>query len=136
MDDNRSGFKSSRNTISEIIYMYFHQSIFTSHDRVLCGWLPFVNFQISINLLLRKHRTIATKLCNNNVCEILCKMSSFLFDLSNKNMAAMSNSLGLWLAETLTRAPPTGAGRSTFSYLILNCKQFTKLYILLTMMVI
>ena len=22
-----------------------------------------------------------------------------------------------------TRAPPTGAGRSTFSYLILNCKQ-------------
>ena len=31
-----------------------------------------------------------------------------------------------------TRAPPTGAGRSTFSYLILNCKQFTKLYILLT----
>jgi hypothetical protein len=32
----------------------------------------------------------------------------------------------------LTRAPPTGAGRSTFSYLILNCKQFTKLYILLT----
>jgi hypothetical protein len=25
-----------------------------------------------------------------------------------------------------------GAGRSTFSYLILNCKQFTKLYILLT----
>jgi hypothetical protein len=35
-----------------------------------------------------------------------------------------------------TRAPPTGAGRSTFSYLILNCKQFTKLYILLTMMVI
>ena len=32
----------------------------------------------------------------------------------------------------LTRAPPTGAGRSTFSHLILNCKQFTKLYILLT----
>jgi hypothetical protein len=31
-----------------------------------------------------------------------------------------------------TRAPPTGAGRSTFSYLILNCKQFTKLNILLT----
>jgi hypothetical protein len=36
----------------------------------------------------------------------------------------------------LTRASPTGAGRSTFSYLILNCKQFTKLYILQTMMVI
>jgi hypothetical protein len=31
-----------------------------------------------------------------------------------------------------TRAPPMGAGRSTFSYPILNCKQFTKLYILLT----
>ena len=31
-----------------------------------------------------------------------------------------------------TRAPPTGAGHLTFSYLILNCKQFTKLYILLT----
>jgi hypothetical protein len=31
-----------------------------------------------------------------------------------------------------TKAPLTGAGRSTFSYLILNCKQFTKLYILLT----
>ena len=31
-----------------------------------------------------------------------------------------------------TRAPPTGAGRSTFSYPILNCKPFTKLYILLT----
>ena len=37
---------------------------------------------------------------------------------------------------SITRAPPMGAGRSTFSYLILNCKQFTKLYILLTMMVI
>ena len=34
-----------------------------------------------------------------------------------------------------TRALPMGAGRLTFSYLILNCKQFTKLYILLTMMV-
>ena len=32
----------------------------------------------------------------------------------------------------ITRAPPTGAARSTFLYLILNCKQFTKLYILLT----
>ena len=32
----------------------------------------------------------------------------------------------------ITRAPPTGAGRSTFSYLIVNCKQFAKLYILLT----
>ena len=32
----------------------------------------------------------------------------------------------------LTGAPPMGAGCSTFSYLILNCKQFTKLYILLT----
>jgi hypothetical protein len=31
-----------------------------------------------------------------------------------------------------TRSPPTGAGRSTFSHPILNCKQFTKLYILLT----
>ena len=30
------------------------------------------------------------------------------------------------------RAPPTGAGRLTFSYPILNCKQVTKLYILLT----
>jgi hypothetical protein len=41
------------------------------------------------------------------------------------------------LASEITRALPTGAGRSTFSYLILNsCKQFTKLYILLTMMVI
>ena len=32
----------------------------------------------------------------------------------------------------LTGAPPMGAGCSTFSYPILNCKQFTKLYILLT----
>ena len=37
--------------------------------------------------------------------------------------------INYWLK---TRAPPTGAGRLTFSYLISSCKQFTKLYILLT----
>ena len=30
------------------------------------------------------------------------------------------------LCKLQTRAPPTGAGCSTFSYLTLNCKQFTK----------
>jgi hypothetical protein len=41
-----------------------------------------------------------------------------------------------WRLSVQTRAPPTGAGWSTFSYPILNCKQFIKLYTLLIMMVI
>jgi hypothetical protein len=57
------------------------------------------------------------------VCRDLCSVLWF---------EIISSCLFCWYWWNCWPSLPTGAGHSTFSYLILNCKQYTKLYILLT----
>ena len=115
-------------------------------------WAIAISFRPSVsishfNLLLRNHcancnQTLVewslrySLCCSHNPVLNSAFMTYFSVDLvlfQSKQMIVIKVIYSLVDVITgITRAPPTCAGRSTFSYLILNCKQFTKLYILLT----
>ena len=65
---------------------------------------------------------IAFKVCNAKTYELF--MSTNVYKRFDPRVMERKERIGI------------NRGLPTFSYLILNCKQFTKLYILLTMMVI